>query len=72
MLVNCETEFDEFIVRMGLLKEKLGPLLFQFPHFRKYEFSGPEEFLPRLSLFLKRATEMHGNKFAVEIRTELG
>ena len=70
MLVNCEAEFDEFIGRMGSLKEKLGPLLFQFPHFSKYEFSGSEEFLPRLSLFLKRATEVHGSKFAVEIRNK--
>jgi uncharacterized protein YecE (DUF72 family) len=31
MLVDCEAEFDEFIERMGLLHEKLGPLLFQFP-----------------------------------------
>ncbi len=29
-----------------------------------------EEFLPRLSLFLKRATEVHGSKFAVEIRNK--
>ncbi len=48
MLVNCEAEFDEFIGRMGLLKEKLGPLLFQFPHFSKYEFNGPDELLRRL------------------------
>jgi hypothetical protein len=26
VLVNCEAEFDEFIDRMGLLNEKLGPL----------------------------------------------
>ena len=31
MMVNCEAEFDEFIGRMHLLGEKLGPLLLQFP-----------------------------------------
>lgn len=70
MLVNCEPEFDEFVKRMGLLHEKLGPLLFQFPHFNKYEFNGPDEFLNRLRPFLKRATEMFTVHFAVEIRNK--
>jgi uncharacterized protein YecE (DUF72 family) len=35
VLVNCEAEFDEYIDRMGLLGEKLGPLLLQFPWFNK-------------------------------------
>ncbi|PYU82016.1 MAG: hypothetical protein DMG50_13465 [Acidobacteria bacterium] len=30
MLVDCEEEFDEFITRMDLLDDKLGPLLLQF------------------------------------------
>ena len=30
ILVNCEAEFEEFLDRMDLLDEKLGPLLFQF------------------------------------------
>jgi uncharacterized protein YecE (DUF72 family) len=70
MLVNCEPEFDEFIERMCLLKEKLGPLLFQFPHFSKYEFDTQHEFLDRLRPFLKRATESFAVKFAVEIRNK--
>ncbi len=69
-LLNCEGEFDEFTGRMCLLHEKLGPMLFQFPHFSKYEFNGPDEFLRRLRLFLKRAGGMSGFKFAVEIRNE--
>ncbi len=69
-LVNCEPEFDEFVETMGLLKEKLGPLLLQFPHFNKYEFNGPDEFLHRLRLFLKRASGMSSIRFAVEIRNE--
>ena len=68
MLLNCEVEFDEFIERMTLLKEKQGPLLFQFPHFSKYEFKGPGPLFSRLRVFLKRATEAYKCRFAVEIR----
>lgn len=70
MLLNCEAEFDEFTSRMSLLKEKLGPLLFQFPHFSKYECERPQEFFQRLRQFLKRTTEMCSCKFAVEIRNK--
>jgi uncharacterized protein YecE (DUF72 family) len=70
ILVDCEAEFDEFISRMGLLKDKLGPLLFQFPHFNKYEFNRPDEFLRRLRLFLRRTGDMFTLKFAVEIRNK--
>lgn len=69
-LSGCEPEFDEFVKRMGLLHKKLGPLLFQFPHFNKYEFNAPDEFLNRLRPFLKRATEMFTVNFAVEIRNK--
>jgi len=68
LLVNCEAEFDEFLARMSLLKEKLGPLLFQFPHFSGHEFNGQDEFLHRLRVFLKRATEAGHFRYAVEIR----
>ena len=70
MLTNCEAEFDEFIERMSLLKQKLGPLLFQFPHFSRYEFERPQEFLSRLRQFLKRTRETYSNKLAVEIRNK--
>src|SRR5882762_8620333 len=32
VLKDCDQEFDEFVTRMDLLQEKLGPLVFQFPH----------------------------------------
>src|SRR6266852_6974862 len=35
VLVDCEAEFDEFIGRMDLLDDKLGPLLLQFPYFNQ-------------------------------------
>jgi uncharacterized protein YecE (DUF72 family) len=69
-LLNCEAEFDEFIGRMGLLGEKMGPLLFQFPHFDKYQFNGPDEFFLRLRGFLKRINEMSKCGFVVEIRNK--
>jgi uncharacterized protein YecE (DUF72 family) len=71
VLVDCEPEFDEFIGRMDLLHEKLGPLLFQFPHFDKFAFKNAHEFLPRLRAFLKRSREMSpAAKFVVEIRNK--
>jgi uncharacterized protein YecE (DUF72 family) len=70
VLVDCEAEFDEFITRMGLLDEKLGPMLLQFPHFSKYAFKSVNEFLPRLRFFLERLKEMFTCRFALEIRNK--
>jgi len=71
VLVDCEPEFDDFIDRMNLLGEKLGPLVFQFPFFSKSEFKSASEFLPRLRFFLKR---IHGMpiKFVVRFATKPG
>src|SRR5580693_2705185 len=55
VLLDCEAEADEFLTRMELLHEKLGPLLLQFPHFDRYAFTSVAEFLPRLRFFLRRA-----------------
>ncbi len=68
LLVGCEAEFIEFAEQMKLLRQKLGPLLLQFPRFTKYEFNGPDEFLKRLRLFLRRATDMFCLELVVEIR----
>ncbi|MGB7436419.1 MAG: DUF72 domain-containing protein [Candidatus Acidiferrum sp.] len=67
MLVECEAEFDEFIDRMGLLHEKLGPLLLQFPRFRKYEMQA-DEFARRLRFFVNRVKNVPACRFVVEIR----
>ncbi|HVH89011.1 MAG TPA: DUF72 domain-containing protein [Terriglobales bacterium] len=69
VLVDCDQEFDEFIGRMRLLGEKLGPLVLQFPFFSKSEFKSANDFLPRLRLFLERVHEMPV-KFVVEIRNQ--
>jgi uncharacterized protein YecE (DUF72 family) len=69
VLVDCEPEFDEFMDRMNLLGEKLGPLVLQFPFFSKSEFKSANEFLPRLRFFLKRIHKMP-IKFVVETRNK--
>jgi uncharacterized protein YecE (DUF72 family) len=67
MMVNCEAEFDEFIGRMHLLGEKLGPLLLQFPRFNKYEIQA-DEFFRRLHLFLKHVKHLPTARLVAEIR----
>ena|SRR5215471_8371133 len=69
MLNGCEAEFDEFIDRMGLLGEKLGPLLLQFRWFNKYEIQADEFFL-RLRFFLGRLKDLPTHRFVVEIRNK--
>lgn len=46
MLVDCGAELKAFLKVMDLLGDKLGPLLFQFPHtFRPEAFERLDEFL---------------------------
>jgi uncharacterized protein YecE (DUF72 family) len=67
VLKDCEAEFDEFIERIHLLGEKLGPLVLQFPWFNKYEIE-VDEFFRRLRLFLQRLRDLPTMQFVVEIR----
>ncbi len=69
LLVNCEAEFDEFLERMSLLSQKLGPLLLQFPWFNKNEIQA-DEFCRRLRSFLDRLKRFSAARFAVEIRNK--
>jgi len=69
VLKDCEAEFDEFIDRMGLLGEKLEPLLLQFRWFNKYEIQADEFFL-RLRFFLQRLKDLPAIRFVVEIRNK--
>ena len=68
VLKNCNQELNEFIENIGLLNEKLGPLLLQFPLFDKYRFKTGEHFLAQLCTFLKKLPETVAGRFAVEIR----
>ena len=38
VLVDCDTEFEEFLKTMDLLGPKLGPMVFQFPAFDRWKF----------------------------------
>ena len=67
VLKNCEAEFDEFVNRMGLLNEKLGPLLLQFPWLNMFEMQ-QDEFSRRLRFFLQRIKDLPTVRFVVEIR----
>jgi uncharacterized protein YecE (DUF72 family) len=68
VLVNCDAEFTHFLKTMEGLREKLGPLLFQFGHFYPSEFKEGAEFIARLGKFLENLPE--GFKFAVELRNK--
>ncbi|MGA2482900.1 MAG: DUF72 domain-containing protein [Candidatus Acidiferrales bacterium] len=68
VLVDCEADLKHFLETMDELKEKLGPLLFQFGYFNTSKFKSGTEFLARLKPFLK--TLPKGYRFAVEIRNK--
>jgi uncharacterized protein YecE (DUF72 family) len=68
-LEDCDEEFKTFIdTAEGLGKEKLGPMLLQFPYFNRTKFKTGAEFLARLLPFLKKLPK--GHQFALEIRNK--
>ena len=60
MLKDCQEEARVFLERVGLLQEKLGPLLLQFP----YAFG--IEHVPLLREFLETLPKEH--RYVVEVR----
>ncbi len=66
ILVACEEEMKEFVGAMDEMGDRLGPLLFQFPYFRRDVFASAGAFLARLGPFLD--TLPSGRAFAVEVR----
>jgi uncharacterized protein YecE (DUF72 family) len=66
VLVDCDADWNHFLATMEILGEKLGPILFQFGYFNQSVFRNAEEFLARLTHFLKELPK--GRRFAVEIR----
>ncbi len=54
VLLDTEEEVERFLTAMEPLKEKLGPILFQFPYFNRKAFPAVEGFLERLGPFLAR------------------
>jgi uncharacterized protein YecE (DUF72 family) len=69
VLVECDTEFEQFVDTMQILGDKLGPLLLQFPKFNKYVMD-ENEFLRRLRFFLARVKDLPTVRFVVEIRNK--
>ncbi len=67
-LVNCDSELEEFVKTMDILGPKLGPMVFQFPFFDRWNFPKQDHFLAVLAPFLKKLPADH--KFAIEIRNK--
>lgn len=68
VLIDCDTDFKQFIETMAFLGTKLGPMVFQFPFFNQSVFTSDVQFVSRLKAFFKQLPE--GYKFAVEIRNK--
>ena len=68
VLVDCDTEFEEFLRTMDILGQKLGPVVFQFPFFSRSIFTDRHAFTDRLVPFLKKLPT--GRKFAIELRNK--
>jgi uncharacterized protein YecE (DUF72 family) len=54
VLVDCDTEIKQFVDTMGILGDKLGPMVLQFPFFDKGAFKSQSDFLDSLIPFLKK------------------
>src|SRR5712664_223360 len=67
-LVDCDSEFEEFVKTMDILGPKLGPMVFQFPLFDRWKFPKQDSFLGVLTPFLKKLPTDH--KFVMEIRNK--
>jgi uncharacterized protein YecE (DUF72 family) len=66
VLVECERDMEAFLAVMARLREKQGPLLLQFPYFKKAVISGVDEFVERLAPFLGELPPEP--RFALEVR----
>jgi uncharacterized protein YecE (DUF72 family) len=47
VLVDCDVELKQFLDTMGILGEKLGPIVFQFPFFDKWKIKDRRAFMDR-------------------------
>ena len=68
LLVGAEEELKQFLAAMDEAGDKLGPLLFQFPYFRRDAFASAKPFLARLEPLL--ASLPRDRRFAVEVRNK--
>jgi uncharacterized protein YecE (DUF72 family) len=68
LLEDTDADLAEFLDTASILKEKLGPLVFQFPFFEKIKLPTQRDFLDLLEPFLAKLPP--DKKFAVEIRNK--
>ena len=68
LLEDTDADLTEFLDTASILKEKLGPLVFQFPFFEKIKLPTQRDFLNLLEPFLAKLPP--DKKFAVEIRNK--
>src|SRR5256886_1458830 len=66
VLVDCDSEFEEFVKTMDILGPRLGAMVFQFPFFAPWKFLKQEDFLVVLTPFLNKLPRDH--QFSAEIR----
>ncbi len=50
-LVDCDSEFEEFVKTMDMLGPKLGPMVFQFPSFDRWKFPKQDRAESRILAF---------------------
>lgn len=67
-MVDAGEDLAAFLKAMDHLEDRLGPILFQFPYFRKGSEMTAELFLQRLKGFLPLLPS--GHRFALEIRNK--
>ncbi len=65
---DCDDDISHFVSVMQNLREKLGPLLLQFPYYAKKSGMTAAEFAGRLANFLPRLPK--DARFALEIRNK--
>lgn len=69
ILEGVGDELDAFLRTMSLLRNKLGPILFQFPYYAKKSGMTEDVFLHRLKAFAEILPKS-GYRFAVEVRNK--
>jgi uncharacterized protein YecE (DUF72 family) len=65
VLVDCNADLKEVLDTMSILGPKFGPIVFQFPFFKRNVFRDRHDFLNRLVPFLSKLPE--DLKFAIEM-----
>jgi len=67
-LEDCDSELADFLAAMSNLREKLGPLLLQFPYYAKKSGMAEGDFVERVEKFLPKLPREI--KFVVEMRNK--